>query len=122
MTRLYRKTIFILFLMIWVHIIGFIIFWFAQDASVGFSLSQNDAVIGSSASVYPNQFNRVAEQLKLKEAALLEKEEDIQGEKNSLKEEIIRERQKILLYFSIIGGGLFILILLNFYFDSRRRA
>lgn len=122
MTRQYGKIRFILFLIVFAYLIGLVAFWFASDASVGFSLDQNDTVIGSSASVQPNQFNKAAEQLKIKETALLEKEEDILREKNFLQAEVGRGQQKILIYLAVIGGGLFVLILLNFYFDSRRKV
>ena len=122
MARRYRKITFTLFLITFAYVISLTVFWLTLDTSVGLSLSQNDTVIKSNAGVYPNQFNQVAQQLKAKEIALSEKEEAVQLDREALEAVAARGQKKILTYLSVIGGVLFILILLNFYFDFRKRA
>ncbi|MEA3449476.1 MAG: hypothetical protein U9Q85_00620 [Patescibacteria group bacterium] len=76
------------------------------------------SAIGMSTSVPENPMNKLALQLKAREAELDEREQ------NLLKHEVelSKNREQILLY-GIAGGiaVLFLLILLNFYLDAKRR-
>lgn len=78
--------------------------------------------IGVSVSVSENPFNTLAQQLERKEIELQEKEKTLEQKEAQLQNKDFSQQGKIIL--SIIAGliiVLFILILLNFYFDYKRR-
>lgn len=82
------------------------------------------AQIGVTVGVLPNSFNTLAQQLSEKESTLSAKEQEIQQKEIALreKEEEKTQESRILFYLSVVGGILFILVLLNFYLDYRRRT
>jgi predicted nucleic acid-binding Zn ribbon protein len=79
------------------------------------------AQIGITVSIPPNPFNILAQQLKEKESTLSAKEQEIQQKETLLKEQEREKKDKIILYFSLVGVVLLILVLVNFYLDYRRR-
>jgi len=84
--------------------------------------AQAGSTIGVSVSVSENPFNTLAQQLKEKEIKLQEKEKELLKKETALKKENISSQGKIIL--SLISGLLiilFILILINFYLDYKRR-
>lgn len=110
-------------------IIGFIvvlqIFFNTNPISVGrYVVAQIGSSIGITVSVPVNPFNTLAQQLDEKEALLLEKEKKLQQREMGLQESLEEKgsgRNRSLIY-GVVGGVLLILILMNFYFDHRRRS
>jgi len=98
----------------------------ASPMAIGkYFIAQLGSGIGITTSVPPNPFNTLAQQLKEKELALLDKEKELQQEEAALGEKIDKElatQNKNFLYLLIIGGILLTLILFNFYFDYKRRS
>lgn len=116
------------FIALFLIILPLIVFQVALNVSpiaIGqYFIAQIGSGIGVSVSVPPNPFNALAQQLQEKEETLLEKEINLVERENLLTERIEEGRNKndkTLNYLSIIGGVLLTLILLNFYFDYRRR-
>lgn len=75
-----------------------------------------NAVVGMSAGVPENPYNSLAQELAAKEASLNERESAMTTrlEKNS------GEPSLLTIYSFILSGVLFVLLLLNYYFDWRR--
>jgi hypothetical protein len=75
------------------------------------------SAVGMSVSVPENPFNKLAVQLKEKEADLAQKEQDLNA-----REQALNNHNNPLMIVLVIGiGVLFVLILLNYYLDYRRR-
>lgn len=85
------------------------------------SFAQADAKLKSSAIIPLNSTNLLNEKLRQKEAVLTQKEVELQREESHLTEVITANEAKILVYLFSISGALFLLILLNFFFDYQRR-
>ena len=84
---------------------------------VGAKLSR---AVGMSVSVPENPFNLIALQLKDKENQLNQKEQELN--KKELDLDKTPSNNAVLLYILTVGiGVLFVLIMLNYYFDYRRR-
>ena len=119
------KVLTTFFLLIVVAVISQSVFN-ANPVTIGkYFIAQIGSSVGIMTSVPPNPFNTLAQQLKEKELALLDKERELAQEEAALGKKIDKElatQNKILLYLSIIGGILLILILFNFYFDYKRRS
>jgi hypothetical protein len=84
--------------------------------------AQVGSAIGVSVSVEPNPFSQLAQQLKEKEIQLQEKEKILAQRETELRDRDFLGGGKIIL--GLISGLLiilFILILLNFYLDYKRR-
>lgn len=75
--------------------------------------------VSMTASVFPNQYNTLAQQLKEKQNALDGKENELKQKEFSLDSAIAKERNKLLIYFGIGGGILFFLLIVNFYFEYK---
>jgi len=87
----------------------------------GYLVAQVGSSMGVSMSVSENPFNTLAQQLEEKEAQLQEKEEALEQREASSGSRDFSEEGRIILW--LISGLLiilFILILLNFYFDYKR--
>jgi len=83
------------------------------------------AQVGFTVSVPSNPFNTLAQQLGEKESDLIEKEKRLEQKETVLQEQAEREsldQKKTFLYLLLGGGLLLILIVLNFYFDYRRKT
>jgi predicted PurR-regulated permease PerM len=82
--------------------------------------------ISVSAGVLPNEYNALAQELSKKEAELKAREGNITAYEQALQEKassLDEERYTALLIFGgLFGGVLLMLILLNFYLDSKRRG
>ena len=109
-------------------IIVLVFFWVSFGISPGsivkYFVAQVGSEIGVSVSVPPNPFNQLAQQLEEKEISLLEKEKELDQKEAELSEKNISERENRFL-FLILGGGILlvlILIILNFYFDYRKKG
>jgi hypothetical protein len=76
--------------------------------------------VSGSASVRENPINSLALQLKNKEVALAQKEQSLQDEEASL-QKIGSLQNNLIIFLSIGIVILFILIILNYYLDYRRR-
>ena len=88
----------------------------------GYLVAQVGSSMGVSMSVSENPFNTLAQQLEEKEAQLQEKEKALEQKETGLGGQIFPSFDKIIL--GLIAGLLiilFVLILLNFYFDYRHR-
>lgn len=86
---------------------------------VGAKLSQ---AVGMSVSIPANPFNRLALQLEEKEDRLNKKEQELNQIEEQLKDAPLSSSTNFWLYF--LAGGiiiLFVLILINYYFDYQRR-
>lgn len=97
----------------------------ANPVSVGrYLLAQIGSSVGIVVSVPPNPFNILAQQLKEKELALADRENELrQGEiavTNKIASDLATQN-RIFIYLLIIGGILLLLILFNFYLDYRRK-
>lgn len=79
------------------------------------------AQIGITASVSPNSINTLAQRLQEKELKLQESERELEQKEAALREQTERNNNGVLTYLYIVGGILLSLILVNFYFDYRRR-
>ncbi len=77
------------------------------------------AQIGVTVSIPSNPFNTLAQRLSEKESTLSVKEQELQKKEIALREE--EKKDKTVLYFSLGGGVLLVLVLVNFYLDYRRR-
>ena len=87
----------------------------------GYLVAQVGSSMGVSMSVSENPFNTLAQQLEEKEAQLQEKEKALEQREASPGSRDFSEEGRIILW--LISGLLiilFILILLNFYFDYKR--
>jgi hypothetical protein len=85
------------------------------------------SVVGVGVSVPPNPFNTLAEELQKKEKELEQREAALAARQNSSGQDLSGftsrtggEEMKLILYITIIGITLLLLILINFYFDLRR--
>ncbi len=88
----------------------------------GGALRQFGAVIGMYASIEPNEYNLLAQQLDERVKELDEKEAELKEQERQLVEEIERENDaKAVVYITAIGSLLLVLVLLNFYLDWKRR-
>lgn len=77
------------------------------------------AAVGVSASVEPNQYNTVAEQLAAKEARLNQQASDLAAKEKA----DAQSPANLYGFWSLcISAALFALIAFNFYMDSRRRG
>lgn len=74
----------------------------------------------TSATVTPNQYNTLADQLSRKEEKLNEREDDLKDLKNSLGLDV-SSIKKWILYLIPAVVALFVLIFLNFFFDKKER-
>ncbi|RLC38044.1 hypothetical protein DRH27_03215 [Candidatus Falkowbacteria bacterium] len=78
------------------------------------------SAVGMSISVQENPFNKLALQLKEKEENLTQKEKDLAQRENALN--AANSPQIKLVFFLAVGiTVLFILVLINFYFDYKRK-
>lgn len=78
------------------------------------------APVSLTASVFPNNYNTLAQQLRQKEDALSGKENELRIKELSLQNTITKERNKLLFYFGAGGAILFLLIIYNFYLDYKK--
>ena len=78
------------------------------------------APVGLSASVFPNAYNTLAEQLREKQDALDEKGNELKQKEFSIEDAAAKERNRLLFYFGAAGGILFFLIMYNFYLDYKK--
>ncbi|KKW35447.1 MAG: hypothetical protein UY81_C0041G0003 [Candidatus Giovannonibacteria bacterium GW2011_GWA2_53_7] len=92
--------------------------------SQGKMLDQIASVVGMSASVPPNEYSQLAQQLtekdrvlSVREAALVTQEE---AQRDSLSADVRRANARTLIALAVALVVLFILVGLNFYFDIRR--
>jgi len=79
--------------------------------------------VGVSAGVEPNEYSALAQALKQKQEGLALTESDLARREALVREAEAREQARSdrqLLYLFILTGGLFLLVLVNFYFDIRR--
>jgi hypothetical protein len=76
--------------------------------------------IGISSSVPENPYNTIALQLKEKEARLDEKDAELKSREAQLNKQIISQRTIIYALAGMVGL-LFMLVLFNFYLDSKRK-
>jgi hypothetical protein len=79
--------------------------------------------VGVSAGVEPNEYSALAQALRQKQEGLALTESDLARREALVREAEAREEAKSdrqLLYLFILTGGLFLLVLANFYFDIRR--
>lgn len=83
--------------------------------------SRAGLAVGMSVGVAENPFNKLALQLKEKESALAEKEKEINKKEQELDQQKFFDNDKLLLF--IAGGiiALFVLIMINFYLDFKRK-
>lgn len=83
---------------------------------------QLGSLVGMTSSVDVNSYNATAEQLRIKELALAQREQDlVQKEGASTAIPSSANGQNKLLWLSIvIGAGVLVLVLLNFYLDWKR--
>ena len=89
-----------------------------------FLVAQVGSAVGVTVSIPSNPFNTLAKQLAEKESILSEQERELKQKEEFLQERIAgeqRSQNRVLLYASLAGGVLFLLISLNFYLDWRRR-
>lgn len=97
----------------------------ASPVAIGrYFIAQIGSTVGVTVSVPSNPFNTLAQQLKEKESTLFEKEKKLQEKEIALDTEINKgqsSQNKIFMYLAAMGGILLLLILLNFYFDYRRK-
>lgn len=87
-------------------------------------VAQVGSGIGTTASIPPNPFNTLAQQLEEKEETLLKKEGELQQKESVFQERVDKEQNsqsRTLTYLLAGGGVLLILVLLNFYLDFRRK-
>lgn len=79
--------------------------------------------VGVSAGVLPNEYNGLALELKKKQEGLALLENDLAHREALLREAATRDQSKSdrqMQYLLMLTAGLFVTVLLNFYFDIRR--
>ena len=109
----YYQAVIIAFLITSSAALAIILIQLGTRGAVKISFAQTEAKLESSASVPSNSINSLNEKLRQKEAAL-------QREESRLIAIITANEARILAYLFSIGVSLFILILLNFFFDYKR--
>jgi cytochrome c biogenesis protein ResB len=93
----------------------------SPTAVVRYLASQAQSAIGMNASVPANPINTLAKQLNERKEGILEKEKELDQREEIIQGQIRKEQEKTLVYLLATGGVLLFLIVLNFYFDYRRR-
>ncbi len=106
-----------------VFIFGF--YWFSYKISpifvVNYLAAQAGSAIGISATVPPNPYNTIAQQLNKKEKELQEREKEINQKEKQIKEKVVSQNKAILWGLFSMTFILFVLILMNFYLDFKRK-
>ena len=107
-------------------VISFIIFvlvlsFFVASDTGNRTLRQLGSVIGLYASVEPNEYNTLAQQLEEQKAELDKQKLQIEQEKAQLQQEKEDNNDITIIYVTSIGGLLLVLVLLNYFLDWRRR-
>lgn len=110
----YYRVVIIAFLITLGAALAIILLQLGTRGAIKVSFAQTGGVLESSASVPPNQINLLNEKLRQKETELQRKE-------SYLAEVITANEARMLAYLFSISGALFLLILLNFFFDYGRR-
>jgi len=90
-------------------------------AVIRYLAAQAQSAIGMNASVPANPINTLAKQLNERKEGILEKEKELDQREEIIQGQIRKEQEKTLVYLLATGGVLLFLIVLNFYFDYRRR-
>jgi len=90
-------------------------------AVIRYLAAQAQSAIGVNASVPANPINTLAKQLNERKEGILEKEKELDQREEIIQGQIRKEQEKTLVYLLATGGVLLFLIVLNFYFDYRRR-
>ena len=116
----YYQAVIIAFLITFGAALAIISIQLGTRGAVKVSFAQTEAKLQSSASVPSNPINSMNEKLRQKATALTQKEAELQHEESRLTAIITANEARILAYLFSIGVSLFILILLNFFFDYKR--
>ena len=90
-------------------------------AVIRYLAAQAQSAIGVNASVPANPINTLAKQLNERKEGIVEKEKELEQREEIIQGQISKEQEKTLVYLLATGGVLLFLIVLNFYFDYRRR-
>jgi len=110
----YYRTVMIVFLITFGGALAIVLIQLRTRGAIKISFAQTGGVIESSANVLPNPINLLNEKLR-------QKETDLQLQESYLAKTYAVNEAKWLAYLFIISGTLFLLILLNFFFDHQRR-
>lgn len=107
-------------------VISFIIFvftlsFFAASDMGNRTLRQLGSVIGLYASVEPNEYNTLAQQLEEQKTELDKQKLQIEQEKAQLQQEREDSSDMAIVYITSIGALLLTLVLFNYFLDWRRR-
>lgn len=81
------------------------------------------SAVGVSAGVAPNEYNTLAQQLREKQEALALTESDLARREAAVREAATRNQlnsDRQMMYLLFLTGGLFVAVIVNFYFDIRR--
>jgi hypothetical protein len=88
------------------------------------ALDQIATVVGMSASVPSNEYSQLAQQLTAREQALSDREAALvlqeETQRGTLNDDVRRANARTLIVLSVALVILFVLVMLNFYFDIRR--
>jgi len=117
----YYRTVIISFLITFGATLTVVFIQLGTRGAVKASFAQTGGVLESSASVPPNSINLLNEKLRQKEIVLTQKEIELQRNESYLAKSVTASEARILAYLFSISGAFFLLILLNFFFDNRRR-
>lgn len=116
----YYRAVIIGFLVTCGAALAIVLIQLGTRGAVKVSFAQTGGVLESSASVPSNPINSLNEKLRQKEAALTQKETELQRKESYFAEVVTANEARILAYLLSTGGALFLLILLNFFFDYQR--
>ena len=83
--------------------------------------TSNAEQVGASASIAVNSVNTLAKQLKDKESALVAREDALEKMEKNMFSPVYLLRNKLILFMFFGIVTLFVLLILNFYFDLKRK-
>lgn len=117
----YRRAVIVGFLLTFGAALAVVLIQLGTKGAIQISFAQTGGKLESTASVPPNTINSLNEKLRQKEAVLTQKETEIRWAESRLAQAITDNEARVLAYLLSISGTLFLLILLNFFFDHQRR-
>lgn len=97
------------------------VFYLSVDNLSGGVLRQLGTVVGMYASIEPNEYNLLAQQLEERVKELDKKEEELKTKEELVEEQERADNMRTVVYVTAIGSLLLALVLFNFYLDWKRR-
>lgn len=116
----YRRVVIIGFLLTFGAALAIVLIQMGTKGAIQISFAETEGKLESTASVPFNPLNLLNEKLRQKEAALTQKEIELRWVESRIVQAIMDNEARFLAYLLSASGTLFLLILLNFFFDYKR--